>query len=271
MSQEPPSFTNLIGAELHHLDLTGAHLRKVRLREANLKAVDLAGVDIRGLSMTSARVRNAELFDVEIHAALHNVTINGIDVAPLILAEMDRRDPERVLMRPSDPAGFRSAWDLVETRWAQTVERARALDPALLHTSVDEEWSFIQTLRHLLFATDAWVRGALLGDPSPWHPLSLPYDEFTPTPGVPWDKEARPELDEVLELRTDRMTTVRRVIEGLTPERLAERSEPVKGLAAPGEDGVNVNEALLVILDEEWAHRRFAERDLAILESRADG
>ncbi|WP_204306594.1 DinB family protein, partial [Klebsiella pneumoniae] len=46
---------------------------------------------------------------------------------------------------------------MVERRWAETVERARRLDPGLLHESVDGEWSFIHTLRHLAFATDTWV------------------------------------------------------------------------------------------------------------------
>jgi hypothetical protein len=41
-----------------------------------------------------------------------------------------------------------------------------ALDPALLHESVAGEWSFTETLRHLVFATDAWVRRAVLGDPA---------------------------------------------------------------------------------------------------------
>jgi hypothetical protein len=26
-------------------------------------------------------------------------------------------------------------------------------------------WSFIETLRHLVFATDSWIRRAMLGDP----------------------------------------------------------------------------------------------------------
>jgi hypothetical protein len=66
-------------------------------------------------------------------------------------------------MRPTDPAGFREAWDTVERLWDGTVERARGLDPALLHESVDGEWSFVETLRHLVFATDAWIRRGILG------------------------------------------------------------------------------------------------------------
>ena len=103
----------------------------------------------------------------------------------------------------------------------------------LLHESVDGEWSFIETLRHLAFATDAWVRRAILGDPSPWDPLDLPWDEMPDTPGVPRDRDVRPSLDEVLELRRDRMATVRQVVDGLTDESLDGHTEPVEGPGWP--------------------------------------
>ncbi|MGH8880154.1 MAG: hypothetical protein ACRD0P_22850 [Stackebrandtia sp.] len=84
--------------------------------------------------------------------------VNGIDVAPLVNAELNRRNPERIKMRPNDPAGFRTGWDSVEKLWGATVERARELDPRLPHESVDAEWSFSETPRHLVFATDASPR-----------------------------------------------------------------------------------------------------------------
>lgn len=146
---------------------------------------------------------------------------------------------------------------------------ARRFDPELLHESVDGEWSFIETLRHLVFATDAWVRRAILGDPSPWHPLDLPWDEMADTPGVPRDREVRPSLDVVLELRRDRMSTVRAVLEGLTDESLAGHTESVEGPGWPQPRSYPVRECLLCILTEEWEHRLYAERDLDALAHRA--
>ena len=168
-------------------------------------------------------------------------------------------------MRPTDPAGFRDAWDVVERLWGETVARARRLDPELLHESVGGEWSFIETLRHLVFATDAWIRRAILGDPSPWDPLDLPWDEMPDTPGVPRDREVRPSLDVVLELRRDRMSTVREVVEGLTDESLRGHTEPVEGPGWPQPRSYPVRECLLIILNEEWEHRLYAERDLDVL------
>ena len=126
----------------------------------------------------------------------------------------------------------------------------------------------MQTLRHLVFATDIWVSRAILGDPTPWHPLSLPFDEMEPAPGVPWDQDARSGLDEVLALRADRMATVRRVIEGLTEEGLAGTTEPVDGPGYPPPDRYPVAECLGTVLSEEWQHRLYAERDLDVLYNR---
>ncbi len=47
---------------------------------------------------------------------------------------------------------------------------------------------------------------AILGDPSLWDPLDLPWDEMPDTPDVPRDRGARPSLDVVLELRRDPLT-----------------------------------------------------------------
>ena len=134
-------------------------------------------------------------------------------------------------MRPTDPEGFREAWDIVERLWADTVERARGFRPEQLHESVDGEWSFIETLRHLAFATDAWLQRGVLGDPSPWDPLDLPWDGMEDTPGVPRDREVRPTLDEVLRLRHDRMATVRHVVDGLTAESLSQARSGLVNLA----------------------------------------
>lgn len=249
---------NLRGAQFASVDMTGARFRFVDLSGARFDQVTLSGAVMRG----------AELVDVDITGEIRNVTINGVEIAPLVDAELNRRDPERAKMRPDDPGGFREAWDIIERLWDGTVARAQRLDPALLHESVGGEWSFIQTLRHLVFATDAWIRRVILGIPSPWDPLDLPFDEMRPTPPVPWDREARPSLGEVLALRADRMATMRQVLDDLTDDTLNSRTVPVTEPGWPGPDSYAVRQCLLCILNEEWHHRLYAERDLAVLESR---
>jgi uncharacterized damage-inducible protein DinB len=255
-------------AEFTNQDMRGSRFERVDLSGAEFLASDLCRARFRGVDFRHAVMSGVEMCDVRIDGEFKNLVLNGVDVAPLVEAELDRRDPDRVKMRPTDPAGLREAWDIVERLWDDTVERARRLDPELLHESVDGEWSFIETLRHLAFATDCWIRRALQGDPAPWHPLDLPWDEMPDTPGVPRDRQVRPSLDEALELRRDRMATVRTVIDGLTEESLAAHTEPVEGPGWPPPESFPVREVLLVVLNEEWHHRKFAERDLDALEAR---
>jgi len=134
-----------------------------------------------------------------------------------------------------------------------------------LHRSVDDEWSFSQTLRHLNFASAAWVGRMILGTASPWHPLDLPWDEAPGRDGIPWDREARPSLDEVLRVRSERQAMVREVMESLTDEQLASevtRTEP----GWPQAENFPVKECLRIVLNEEWEHRLYAERDLTSME-----
>jgi uncharacterized damage-inducible protein DinB len=258
-------------ADFSAADLRGARFDRADLTGAQFFASDLTDARLRGVDLTRVTMRGVELFGFDIDGEIMNVTINGVDVGPLIEAELDRRDPDRVKMRPGDPAGFREAWEILGRLWDQTVARARRLPPELLHESVDGEWSFTETLRHLVFATDAWVRRAIGGDPSPWDPLGLPWDEGPDMPGVPRDRAARPSLDVVLALRRDRMATVTALLAALTDEELAAQTTPVAGPGWPSPRSYPVRECLLIVLNEEWCHRQFAERDLAVLESRAAG
>jgi hypothetical protein len=252
-------------ADFIRADLRGSRFERADLSGVQFRAVDLTGARFRGADLSGVVMRGVELVDVDIHGEIENVTVNGVDIGPLVSAELNRRYPDRSKMRPADPAGFREAWDILERLWGETVERARRLHPELLHESVDGEWSFIETLRHLVFATDSWIRRVILGDPSPWDPLDLPWDEMPDTPGVPRDRDARPSLDAVLELRRDRMSTMRQVIGGLTGASLDARTEPVEGPGWPRPRSYPVRECLLCILNEEWEHRLYAERDLDAL------
>ena len=250
-------------AEFRSQDLSGARFEDVYLTGAQFRDVDLRNARFRLVDLTGASIRGAELVDVELYGELSNVRINGVDVVPLLEAELNRRYPERATMRPEDEAGFREAWAVLEGLWAGTVERARGVDPDLLHERVDGEWSFIENLRHLVFATDAWVRRAILGEPAPWHPLDLPHDEMPDIPGVLRDRDVRPSLDEIVTLRADRMATVRDVLAGMTDERLAGMTEPVAEPGYPESESFPVRRCLQAILSEEWEHRMYVERDMA--------
>ncbi|MFC7490399.1 MULTISPECIES: DinB family protein [unclassified Knoellia] len=262
----------LLGTSFEHVDLSGSRFDRVDLSRSTFRSVDLADVDIRNASLRNVRMRGVELQQVEMWGPMEDVRVNGVDIGPLVEAELDRLHPERRQLRPSDADGFREAWSVIDGLWSGTVARARrleAVDPDLLHESVAEEWSFIETLRHLSMATDSWLGRAILGEPSPWHPLDLPFDEMPDIPAVPRDRDARPTLDEALVLRDGRFDRVRTLLATLTDEQLGETTSPIVGAGWPPEgETFVVKHCLDVLLDEEWWHRQFAERDLTALEAR---
>ncbi|MDQ3642195.1 MAG: DinB family protein [Actinomycetota bacterium] len=259
---------DLSGARFERVSLRDATFSQVFLNDARMHRVDLTGVQIRDALLKGSRMRGVELVDVDIYGELRNVIVNGVDIAPLVDAELNRRMPERAGMRPEDSDGFRDAWVILERLWEGTVERARTFSEADLHRSVDDEWSFIQTLRHLNFASACWVDRMILGIVNPWRTLDLPWDEAPPWDGFQWEREARPSLDEVLALRGERQATVRTVLTALTDEHLASRvtcTEP----GWPQEQDFPVKECLRIVLNEEWEHRLYAERDLTLLEKQS--
>ncbi len=256
---------DLTGAVFERVSLRGAHFTEVYLNDARIHDADLTGMRIRAALLSQSRLSGVELVDVEITGELQNVVVNGVDIAPLVDAELNRRMPDRAKMRPDDADGFREAWTVLERLWADTVARARSLPEATLHRSVDDEWSFIQTLRHLSFASACWVDRMILGDVNPWQPLDLPWDEAPPWDGFRWERDARPSLDEVLAVRGERQATVGRVLASLTEAQLGStvsRTEP----GWPQEEDFPVKECLRIVLNEEWEHRLYAERDLTALE-----
>jgi uncharacterized protein YjbI with pentapeptide repeats len=240
-------------------DLTGSELRRVFLR----------GADMRGGAIFDSRLRGVDLWNIDIDGDLMNVRVNGVDIAPLVAAELDRRDPDRAKMRPVDAEGFREAWPILETRWAATVERARTFPEHQLHDAVGDEWSFVQTLRHLCFATDAESRG--------WCSATLRRGTNSTCRGTrrPGGTASRgiatpAAADEVLAVRAERQALVRGVIADLTDAQLTStvtRTEP----GWPQAEDFPVERCLRIVLNEEWQHRQFAERDLAALAAGAAG
>jgi hypothetical protein len=246
-------------------DRNGERFERVSFQNANFYRIDFTGARIRGAYLHKVRMSGVELSDVEIEGELQNVVVNGVDIAPLVEAALNRRMPERTLMRPDTANGFRTAWEVLTRLWDGTIARARTFPPERLHTPVGLEWSFIQTLRHLNFATACWVDRMILGEPNPWHELDLPWDEAPPLDNFTWDRDARPTLDDVLAVRAVRHATVRRVLAELTDERLASSVTQT----APGFPQLTdfpFKECLLVVLTETWEHRLYAERDLTVLE-----
>jgi hypothetical protein len=173
--------------------------------------------------------------------------------------ERDPWYPLRAMLRPLDPEGMRAAWAALEAEWAKTIARAQALPEALLHESVNGEWSFVQTLRHLVLAMDKWFTAPILG--ADFHPIGLPNTGSADFPWPGLDDKLTPSVSEALAVRADRATRFR---DYLTTVTAADFTRPIDVL----ENGTNpLQECIYTIFEEEFWHNRYALRDLAQLEA----
>lgn len=205
--------------------------------------------------------------DADISGDIEGLRLNGVEVEPLVQAELDRLYPDRVKLRASDVAGLREAWSMVERLWAATTERALRLPEAVQRERVGGEWSIVETLRHLVFATDCWLFRAIRLEPSPYHPWGLPWSgagpEFTHAVGV--DTSASPSPKEVMPVRRHHQQAVRETLQNLTDAGLAEVRAAPDALGHPtGEH--SVLQSLHVLLNEEWEHHRYTVRHLDVLD-----
>lgn len=247
---------DLRGAELVETDLTGARFRFARLNGASFSQSYLSGAVMRGVDLSGA----------DIDGMVDDLVLNGVEVAPLVEAELNRRYPGREHARSPRLDEQRASYDAAQRTWDALVARAAALPAGIVDASVDGEWSLAQTLRHLVFATDAWARYGIRAADDAFHPAGIPFSEYDDEAGqLGVDLAATPSWDDVLAVRADRVAQVRALYDALSDEEFA---GPARRLPPWEREGrtLPVWRCLGVVVGEEWAHYRFAERDLAQLE-----
>ena len=95
-------------SEVSSASHSGLHITAVSLTDARLD-----NTTVTRASFWRIRVRGAWIDDVQIDGQIDgqigDLRINGVEVGPLMEAELDRRHPQRTAMRPVDVAGFRQA------------------------------------------------------------------------------------------------------------------------------------------------------------------
>jgi hypothetical protein len=228
------------------------------LSDAVFWGVDLSRATFRDVDLSGVSISHALLDGVEIDGMIDRVVINGVDVTPFVNAH-DRWYPLRAMVRPADPAQARAAWDAMEQQWASTIARAERLTDAQRNERVDGEWSFVETMRHLLFAMDKWFTAPILGEG--FHPFGMPNSGSVDFPWPDLDRDAAPSYAEVRAARAQRAERFRAWLAQLDASELTREVDVL-------ENGrVNVHECVYTVLEEEFEHDRYAERDLAVLES----
>ncbi len=186
-----------------------------------LDDADFSGARLHAPNLEGTRITDGWLRNTDISGYIDGLRVQGVEVAPLVEAELDRRFPERVKLHAVDPRGLAYAW-------------------------------LLRMIRQQLRPYHPWgIAGSFLTDPAR---LGLDYN-------------ARPTLDQVLVVRHERMGVVKETIDTLTGEEVERICTPPDAPGHPTEPHP-VLECLHVILDEEWEHSRYANRDLDILQIR---
>jgi hypothetical protein len=150
-----------------------------------------------------------------------------------------------------------ATWAALEGEWDMTLAMARRLPETALHESVNGEWSFVETLRHLVFAMDKWFTAPVLG--AGFHPIGLPNSGSVDFPWPDLDPGLALSVSEALAVRADRSARFRDFLETV---ETADLGRPIDVL----ENGVNpLQECLFTVFEEEFWHNRYARRDLELL------
>jgi hypothetical protein len=229
--------------EFEFQDLSDAVFWGVDLRRATFRDVDLLG----------ARISHARLVDVVIDAEIDRLVVNGVDVTAYV-NERDEWFPLRSQLRPTEPDAMRHGWQAFVAAWDGAIERAQRLPEEQRRASVDGEWSFIETVRHLAFATDKWFTVPILG--GDFHPMGLPNSGSADFGWPGLDGDADPTLEDAVAAWRERAERLREHLDGVEPAALTTE-------VAVLENGPNaVRDCIGVVFEEHFHHLRYALRDL---------
>jgi hypothetical protein len=228
---------------------------------------DLTEAEFRECVLDRARLIGVVMQDAEIDGLITNLVVNGVEVTAYVEAELDRRHPVRLLIRSGDPAELREGWRQLRADWASTVVRMRE-SPGIERRSVNDEWSAVETLRHLVFVHDSWFRRCVLGSTDLFTPMGIGPDFVPDREEQGLDLAAAPTLDEVLAVRDEQAAELETWLATVSTEQLKTLAPvPENDAWPPYARGRSVQQCLATVLDEEWAHHGFCVRDLDLIEA----
>jgi len=208
---------------------------------------------MRDVDFTGVRMFSVRLHDVEIDGQIDRLVVNGVDVTDYV-NEHDPWFELRSRIRPTDAATIAADWAMFVAAWEGAIARASVLTAEQQHASVDGEWSFVQTLRHLVMATDKWFTAPVLG--AAFHPIGLPNTGSlgVPFPGI--DLASEPTFDDAVAVWRDRAAQLAAYLDGVDRDALAATVDVIEN--GPHE----VHDCVGVVFEEHFQHLRYALRDL---------
>lgn len=208
------------------------------------------------MNFTDTSMHGVWLVGVEIDGVVERLVVNGVDVTAYVEAN-DPWQPLRGASRVRDVAAMIDACDALDSAWSEAIERVRSSPSEVAEASVDGEFSFVQTLRHLVFGMDKWfVHPVLAG---PFHPIGLPNTGSIDFPWPDIDRAATASFDEAVEARGERVARLRSWLGSASDGDLDREVVVLENGAHP------VGDCIRVVFEESFEHLRYARRDLTRL------
>ena len=227
---------------------------------------DLEGAEFRECDLSNSRLIGVVMQGAVIDGLVTDLVVNGVEVMAYVEAELDRRHPVRRLIRSDDLVDVRRGFRQLRADWEATVARLRE-SPGIEHESVNDEWSAVQTLRHLVFVHDSWFRRCCLGSTELFTAMGLGIESEPSREEQGLDPSADPTLDEVLAIRNEQASELERWLDTVTPAQLEEPAPvPDNDMWPPYARGRSLRQCLATVLGEEFAHHQFCVRDLDLIE-----
>lgn len=214
---------------------------------------DLQRARFRDVDLMGARISHSRLVDVVIDAEIDRLIVNGVDVT----AYVNERDPWFALrsqLHPSDPAHMRDGWRAFEAVWEDAIARAWRLTEGQRRMSVDGEWSFVQTIRHLVFATDKWFTVPILG--GTFHPVGIPNSGSVDFGWPGLDAAADPTFEVAVAAWRERSEGLHRYLGDIEAGALSSEVPVLENGASA------VHDCIGIVFEEHFQHLRYALRDL---------
>src|SRR4051795_13354023 len=95
-------------------EFEGATFVEASFKGAALRFSDVSGVTLRSVNVDGLDIDSHDLF-------FGQLFVNGVDVVPLVDAELNRQYPGRELQKARTPEGLRAGWVAVQAAWEEMV------------------------------------------------------------------------------------------------------------------------------------------------------
>jgi hypothetical protein len=254
---------NLNNSRFDLTSITGATFNMVNMPDSIYSNTSLNNSVFKCSNLDNAVITDTFLRNMKISFCLYDgLTIDGIEVLPLVEAEKDRLDPERIRLRiinPFDPDEVKKVMHHLDEVRDGFYAFLRSTPHELLIKKPKgiDRWSALEHVRHLLFAEDLYLNHRLLNNNIPYNPIGMIPDFLKNDPSFN-EVGSKPteDLEEVLSAWSRIHEEMIKYIKMLTPELLKSELDMNPG----GREKITVGYIIQMLPPHDLLHIRMAEK-----------